>query len=185
MSNCLLFLSAEDFHLEKSKLNDSILMCNGFKGLSLVLFYGKECPHCQKLIPIFKKLAGRVNGLFVAMSLVNIDIVKLSRNSATIIEYVPLIILYLNGVPYMKYDSEASEDAILSFIMDINKRLQIKEKMYKYPQQNQQLQILQQNTNKRHKNSVIPVYSLGVPIKEDDISYFEFNERDGYIKFNK
>ena len=53
------------------------------------------------------------------MSLVSVDIVNLSRKTDSPIEYVPLIVLYLNGVPICRYEDEPSEQGIINFIVNI------------------------------------------------------------------
>ena len=184
MSNALLFLKAEDFHIIKNEKNQ-LLLCNNIKDLSLVLFYGKNCKHCQILLPIFKRLPGKIAGLFIGISMVSADLVKLSKESHTEIEYVPLMILYLNGVPVCKYESEYTEESIINFIMTVSKQLQKRDTFIKTNkgsmQQNLNIREQPMNGSRRHKNNVIPPYSLGHPLTEDQISYFEFNEIKGYI----
>ena len=66
----LLFLAIEDFVLSKGTKGN--ILCTSIPGFSLILYYSTQCPHCQTLIPIFKKLPGSINGC--QFGIINISI---------------------------------------------------------------------------------------------------------------
>lgn len=162
----LLFLRSEDFNVQAGTRGD--IVCNVIRGVSLVLFYSPKCGYCQRLIPIFKKLPGTIGGCQFGMINVTTEntIVLMSRNTIVPIEYVPLIILYVNGKPFIRYDGDHDEVQIRKFLMDVTSKLQAKEKFIKDSKETK-------GSNKRQ----IPEYSTGYPLYgEDDEYYLEFDE---------
>ena len=100
----LLFLTANDFqNIEKENGN---VLCTNIKGFSLILFYSTQCNYCKELIPIFKNLPGQVDGCNFGMINVNKNkhIIQMSNQTIVPITYVPYIILYIDGIPFMRYD---------------------------------------------------------------------------------
>lgn len=162
----LLFLKSEDFNVQVGTKGD--IACNVIRGVSLVLFYSPRCVYCQRLIPIFKKLPGTIGGCQFGMINVTTEntIVMMSRNTIVPIEYVPLIILYVNGKPFIRYDGDHDETQIRKFLLDVTSKLQAKEKFVKDNKENK-------SNNKRH----IPEYATGFPLYgDDDEFYLEFDE---------
>ncbi len=165
----LLFLRAVDFSVQSGQRGD--IVCNNIRGISLILMYSTKCQHCQRLIPIFKRLPGTIGGCQFGMINVSAetDIVLMSRNSISPIAYVPLIILYVNGKPFIRYDGPHSEQDIRSFLIEVTNKLQTKEKF--------------SNGDKSSKesgknNREIPAYTVGIPLygEDDWESYLEFDE---------
>lgn len=192
----LLFLTKDDLHLEESS-RGGLILCNCVKrGISVVLFYSSKCEHCLKLIPIFKKLPGHINGVQFALSLVTPEIAIASKKTIAPIQYVPLIILFVNGRPFVVYDGPFSEQEIKSFIIDYGNKISARERdtfqQQRQVQQRQpQVQQRQQYNppqppkndlygipyNLRTDSDDIPDYinGIGVP-KRDDVTYLEFDE---------
>lgn len=163
MSN-LLFLSTEDFQFQKGE-NGSIL-CTDIQGISMILFYSTQCVYCHKLIPIFKNLPNVINGCQIGMINVstNRQIVQMSQSTICPIKYVPLMILYVHGKPYMIYNGAKDLNEIKNFIIEVSNSVQ------------SQSSFIQNNENIIHKNSKrLPEYSIGQPLCGDDgICYLEF-----------
>jgi Thioredoxin len=161
----LLFLQACDFSVQSGQRGD--IVCNNIRGISLVLMYSTKCQHCQNLIPIFKRLPGTIGGCQFGMINVTVetDIVLMSRNSISPIKYVPLIILYVNGKPFIRYDGPHTEMDIRTFLIEVTNKLQTKEKF-------------SVDKSKESKNNrEIPSYTVGIPLYgEEDDFYLEFNE---------
>lgn len=162
----LLFLQACDFSVQNGQKGD--IVCNNIRGISLILMYSTKCEYCQRLIPIFKRLPGTIGGCQFGMINVSVetDIVLMSRNSISPIKYVPLIILYVNGKPFIRYDGPHTEQDIRQFLFEVTSKLQAKEKF---------------SSDKNKENSKnsreIPEYTVGYPLfGEDDDFYLEFNE---------
>lgn len=192
----ILFLGSEDFCVRAGEKGNMLCM-TGWKGLTLVMFYSKECQFCYKLINKFKQLPTIVNGCKFAMCCINrhFDIVEKSKNTIAPIEYVPDVILYVDGSPYIRYDGPHEVNDIRSFIFTVYERLQktcfsnhnIQQQQH-YPQQpsshdnirRQQQQQQQQPPNyniQQMTENAIPAYTIGKPLcgqKRQDRCYLDF-----------
>lgn len=108
--NSLLYLTPHDFN---ENMHHKIV------NTSIVLFYATTCQHSLQLLPIFKKLPKTVNG-GCQVGLFNVgfyqEIIPRSQNTDTPIKYVPYIVMYNNGVPFIQYEGEQNEKAIIEFI---------------------------------------------------------------------
>jgi hypothetical protein len=78
---------------------------------------------------------------------------------------VPLIILYVHGKPFIRYDGPHEENEIRAFLIDVTNKLQTKEKFSS--------DKVKETKNERE----IPAYTVGHPLYGDeDVSYLEFEE---------
>lgn len=165
----LLFLTSDDFTLSKGTKGN--ILCNTIPGFSLILFYSTQCPHCQNLIPIFKRLPGAISGCQFGM--VNISsnkkLVMMSKNSILPIVYVPLILLFVNNKPYMIYKGPYDINEIKRFVIEVYQKINSKQKFISEPQKKAPT----------HKSTP---FSEGIPLWGDneDISYLQFDEVNGY-----
>lgn len=160
----LLFLSDDDFFISKGTKGP--ILCTNIPGCSLLLFYSTKCPHSRALEPIFRALPGTIQGCQFGMLNVknNSTCVQLSRSSLTPITYVPHIILYFNGRPYMIYKGPHDMDSIRRFIFEVTPRLQSK---HKFASENV----------KEDPRGRVPEYTIGHPLYGDDETnktYLEF-----------
>ena len=166
----LLFLAKEDFKQQSG--NRGTIMCTEISGFSLILFYSTQCTFCQEMIPIFKNLPGSISGCQFGMINVskNKDIVKLSKETIAPVTYVPYIILYHNGRPYMRYDGPANLKSIQDFIVEVANSIQSRQSFT--------------NDNKKEaaQEKFIPAYTVGIPKPggRDDVCYLEYE--DAYVK---
>jgi hypothetical protein len=159
----LLFLSSEDFYT--TRVQNDVSLCHNIQGFSVLLFYSTQCVHSQKAFPIFRKLPEIVNGC--QFGLVNVStnrqLIQLTQQTTTPIRYVPLIILYINGRPYMKYTGAITEPAIRQFVIDVSKS------------------VHESGFAKVAKQKGVPSYCVGQPLcGEDEVCYLEFNPKEGY-----
>lgn len=189
----ILFLGGEDFCVRAGEKGNMLCM-TGWKGLTLVMFYSKECQFCHKLINKFKQLPTIVNGCKFAMCCINrhFDIVEKSKNTIAPIEYVPDVILYVDGVPYIRYDGPHEVNDIRSFIFTVYEKLQKtcfsnnqqqqQQQQYsspppqQYPQQQQQPYSSHDNIRRQQQQqaspyniqqmteNAIPAYTIGKPL---------------------
>ena len=158
----LLFLTTADFHIENGA--KGTLLCHNITGFSLILFYSMQCEYCQKLLPDFRKLPGLIGGCQFGMLNIskNKDIISAASKTIAPLEYVPFIILYANGKPFMKYEGAHDVQSIRNFIIDVNNKLQHKQQFSK--------DTVSQSDRK------IPSYCLGQPLYgTEGRSYLEFN----------
>jgi hypothetical protein len=164
----LLFLQTQDFNIQKGVKGD--ILCHGIRGLSLVIFYSTNCQYSRHLIPIFKRLPGQVGGCQFGMINISLErnIILMSKSTISEIKYVPLIILYVSGKPFIRYDGPHDENEIRRFIFEVSNKIQTKEKFTSK-------EVVKQapSTSKR----TIPPYASGQPLFGDsDDFYMEFSE---------
>jgi len=151
----LLFLSSDDFQIAKGTKGD--ILTNSIPGFSLILFYSTQCQHCQKLIPIFKKLPGTIGGCQFGMINVssNKNLVRLSKDTVAPITYVPYIVLYINGRPFMKYQGPHDAGEIRRFVLEVAQKVQSKQKF-------------SDENVKEDPRGNIPAYTIGHPLYGPD-----------------
>ena len=160
MSTGLFYLNETDFAIKETQKGKSI--CVGLDGYSLVLFYSTKCQHCQTLIPIFKKLPQRVGGCTFAMVNVsqNKGLIAKSATTRSPIKYVPLLILHIDGEPYMRYDGPHKIEEIKRFVIEIAQKVS----KSKQPQSNNQTAMSEQ------VKKDIPAYTIGRPKNAGEIN---------------
>lgn len=163
----LLFLTTDDFIVNQNEKGP--VLCHEIKGYSLILFYSTQCVYCQQFIPVFKRLPDVLNGCQFGMINVSMNktLINIAKQTITPITYVPLLILYINGVPYMRYDGPAEENEIRRFILEISN-------------------VVHESGGftKAIKAKGIPDFTIGIPKCEDGVCYLEFDGMD-YKKGHK
>jgi len=91
------------------------------------------------------------------------QIIAMSKQTISEIKYVPLMILYVGGRPFIRYDGPHNETEIKRFIMEVSSKIQSKEKFTKETKPNEKRDI--------------PAYASGQPLWGDlDDFYMEFAE---------
>lgn len=171
----LLFLQSGDFNPQQTAKGGT-LVCHSIRGLSLILMYATKCEYCRNLIPIFKRLPGTIGGCQFGM--VNIEnereLVRMSIESVVPIGYVPLLILFVDGRPFIRYDGAHDENEIRNFLMDVTARLQAKQKFSRDRDTNAGKPS---TPGHRDHGRSIPAFTVGYPLYgEDDDWYKEFEE---------
>lgn len=120
------FLSGKDFHVRQNIDGKLLSLEADIKGINLVLFYSNECSYCDEVMLEFKKLPEHIFGC--SFSMINLnqnkDVVHMSKETLTPLTYVPEMILYLDNLPYTKYEGKASLEEIQQFIRDVSNNLQ-------------------------------------------------------------
>ena len=164
----LLFLTSEDFLVENG--NKGNILCTNIPGFSLLLFYSTQCVHCQELIPIFKKLPGTIGGCQFGMINVssNKKCVSMSKDTIAPISYVPYIVLYIQGKPFMRYNGPHDGSEIKRFVLEVANKVQSKQK------------FTNENVKEPEKGSKpgIPQYTIGHPLcgADDKVCYLKMDE---------
>jgi hypothetical protein len=163
----LLFLSSEDFTVTKGNKGD--ILCHSIPGFSLILFYSTQCDHCTTLIPIFKKLPGTIGGCQFGMINVssNKKCVQMSNNTIAPLTYVPYIVLYIQGKPFMRYNGPHDYEELRRFVIEVANKVQSKQKFT--------------SENVKDTTKGIPEYSIGTPLCGDgnNVCYLDFNNAYG------
>ena len=156
----LLFLSSEDFSVVKG--NKGNILCHSIPGFSLILFYSTQCVHCQNLIPLFKKLPGTIGGCQFGMINVssNKQCVQMSKDTIAPISYVPYIVLYIQGKPFMRYNGPHDAEEIKRFVIEVANKIQSKQP------------FSSENVKEPQNGKGIPEFCIGKPLYgQDDDAY--------------
>ena len=166
-----LFLTHDDFFIGKCQKGD--ILCNSIKGFSLILFYSTQCIHCNTLFPIFISLTGSVGHCL--FGLVNVSTnkkcIELSKQTIAPITFVPYIVLYIDGNPFMRYNGPYLQNEIRRFVIEVADKV------------NKNQKFTNDNTNKKKGNIDIPAYTIGIPLFGiDDDFYLQFCEAYGNKK---
>jgi thiol-disulfide isomerase/thioredoxin len=182
----ILFLGNDDFQIRQGDQGLLLSLTYDSNGLTLVLFYSKECPYCDSLINKFKQLPSLMNGCQFAMVNVNrnMSVVERSKNTIAPISYVPDVILYVNGMPYIRYDGPHDINHIKDFIVSIYQKVQKTAFMGGQsegaPQGQDQgpPQGFESPEPQKPPQDVIPAYTIGKPTygdwKKDGVCYLNF-----------
>ena len=164
----LFLLSAREFSIKNTEQQGPQLHTR-IPGVSLVLFYSKSCSFCQTLIPIFKNLPSKVNGVHFAMANISADggrLQKMSEATQSKFTYVPLLVLYVNGVPYMEYKGPKTLENMAKFVFEVSQKLE----------KNQDFSFGRVCKN---PNSNIPGYCAGQNEQDDDVCFLTYDEAYG------
>lgn len=125
----IVYLTSEDFYIpKKENPSDHVKLCIKLRGLSFIYFSSDNCKHCEDFLPVFRKLPTIIGGCHFGTINVskNMNVVKASSKSTTPIKYVPYCIMYIDGVPFMRYDGNRDIRQIKTFVFEIAGRLQRK-----------------------------------------------------------
>lgn len=165
--NSLLFLSEQDFSIQQGKKGR--ILCNNLPGVSLVLFFSKQCPHCTDVFPVFAALPHAIPGCQFAILNISMfpGVAQKAQQTIAPITHVPFIILYVNGRPFMKYNGQKSYEDISNFVNEVLQRIQSTRNF-----SSNQSQI-------RVEDNDIPEYASGIPFNmvcEGETCYLTFNE---------
>jgi thioredoxin-like negative regulator of GroEL len=165
----LLFLTSDDFYVQNG--SSGKVLRTSIRGFSLILFYSTQCQYCQSLIPIFKKLPGTIGGCQFGMINVsqNRQVVMMSKETISPITYVPYIVLFIDSVPFMRYNGPSDAGEIRRFVFEISQKVQSKQKFF-----GEADKVKPGANNKGRKG--IPEYTIGFPKQEDMVCYLDFNE---------
>ena len=118
-STPILLYTQQDFELRIIQ-NDTVLCIKNPKTtFSLVFFYGPDCQHCNTMRPVFLRNSGVVEDCsFVMVNLKNNpNLVHISKQTKTPINYVPYILLYHQDVPLLEYNGQDYSDEQLRFFL--------------------------------------------------------------------
>jgi thiol-disulfide isomerase/thioredoxin len=124
----LLYLNSNDFYITEGSKGK--VLCNYLKDLTFVLFHADadKCPHCEELIPEFKKLPHFIQSCKFALVNLNKnqDIIAKSNQTIAPVTYVPYMILYVNGRPFLRYEGNRTLKDLVEFINEVIQRIKSK-----------------------------------------------------------
>lgn len=115
-------LDNKDFIIEGNILKPKL------SGDSLILFFGKNCIHCPLLKESFKELEKHIGDTNIQLGIINLtlykDVVHLSQATTTPIKYVPLILFYIDGIPYKEFSGNGTVENLINFIIEVQNKKQ-------------------------------------------------------------
>jgi thiol-disulfide isomerase/thioredoxin len=121
----VLNLTSNDFYIDDGTKGK--VLCSTRKGIVFVMFHLNEsaCPNCHTVMPEFLALPKHIPSIqYATVNLSNYpDIAKKSGLTLAPIKYVPYLILYVNGRPWLRWDNEKTLAAMANFLKDILPRI--------------------------------------------------------------
>jgi len=171
MSNSIIYLNNNDFYIGEGSKGK--VLCTNIKELVFVLFHADldKCKYCEDVIPEFKQLPHAISSCRFALVNLNknLDIVKMSNETIAQFSYVPYMILYVNGRPFIRYDGDRNAKDMADFVMEVLSRLKSNNTFANAPKKVKQ------------ENNVIPGYSIAIPYSvvcddEKGVCYLKYDE---------
>lgn len=182
MSEYVIFLETSDFKIKPS--GNGLLLTQNIPNLSFVLFYTNDCPHCKTMLSILKLLPNMYKGIkFCSINVSNkINFIRQTSKTLTPLEYVPYMMVYIDGVPYVQYTGDYDASKICEFIMSVEKSvIQLKNKM---SQLSMEKIKLKETKKSEKKDELSHPCTFGVPIcGKNNVCYF--NVCDAYDNGNQ
>jgi thiol-disulfide isomerase/thioredoxin len=168
-----MFLTVNDFFIKNGEL------CNKIPGYSFIFFTSNDCHYCNDVKPHFDKLSQAIQGCsFAYMDVAQNyqEIVQMAERTNSRIEYVPLLILYVNGIRMAQYfpDEENPQNNYQNMVDFIFYHTN---KNKNHQQQSQQQSQQQQSQEFMQQQSDIPAYTIGIPgnLASKRVCYLSFN----------
>jgi hypothetical protein len=115
--NSIIRLRLDDFEIQKGTKGQ--LLCVGIKGISMVMFYSPLCKNiCMPLLPQFNQLPNIISNVKFCTLNINehVGIIPLSEHTISPIKFVPFIILYVDGRPFLQYDDQPVLSKMVDFV---------------------------------------------------------------------
>ena len=114
--NSIIRLRLDDFDVQKGTKGN--ILCVGIKDLSLVMFYSPLCKICESLIQKFRQLPQIINNVkFCVLNInENVGVINMSEQTIAPIKFVPFIVLYVNGRPFLQYDDAPDLNRLVEFV---------------------------------------------------------------------
>lgn len=163
-----MFLTVNDFFVKNGEL------CNKLPGYSFVFFISNSCHFCEDVKPHFDKLSQAIQGCSFAYMDVGQNqqqIVQMADRTNNRIEYVPLLILYVNGIRIAQYfpdedNPQNNYQNMINFIFHHNNK-------NASSNSNQQANT----ATSEPKQSEIPAYTIGIPgnLASKRVCYLSFD----------
>ena len=166
-----MFITVNDFFIKNGEL------CNKIPGYSFIFFTSNDCHYCNDVKPHFDKLSQAIQGCsFAYMDVAQNyqQIVQMSERTNNRIEYVPLLILYINGSRVAQYfpDEENPQNNYQNMINFIFYHTN-KNKDHQQP-----MGTLQAGSSTQQPTqSDIPAYTIGIPgnLASKRVCYLSFD----------
>lgn len=154
----ILFLTSNDFTLSQGT-KGQLLTTKLKGGMSLILFYTTDCEFCKEFVPLFRKLPEYFT-YGIKFGIINVsnnkNIIQMSKLTVSPISYVPYVVLFVDGKPFVRYDGPRRLQDIITFLKEMESTLSHKQRFMK-------------------TNTKTYSVTFGIPKNADDVCYLEFN----------
>lgn len=167
----MLYLRHTNYYVNKNNQ-----LCNNVPDFSFIFFTSSECSYCYDLMPDFIRLSKAIQGCTFGQLDVDYDnqaIRVVASRSSTPINYVPYLVLYVNGIPFNVYTHDERRgsnnfEGMKQFLIHNTQRL------LKNPNQPPP------PTGPINKGAVtssqkIPGYSIGKPVCKNGLCYYSYD----------
>lgn len=166
-----MFLTVNDFFIKNGEL------CNKIPGYSFIFFTSNDCRYCNDVKPHFDKLSQAIQGChfaYIDVAQNYQQIVQMADRTNNRIEYVPLLILYINGSRVAQYfpDEENPQNNYQNMINFI----------FYHTNKNKDIDALNatnasNNPPAHTQSSDIPAYTIGIPgnLASKRVCYLSFD----------
>lgn len=130
-----------------------------YPGFVVILFHSSQCEHCVSMLEIQKKLPNLINGAtFASLNLdENKGVIQKSKNSTLELTYVPYLVFFANGKPYMIYSGDNDLSDIKKFVIQVSIQYNKENK----PNNNQQQIDSFNNNNNQQQIKREPIDNYG------------------------
>lgn len=149
------FLNANDFGVK-----DGELVCSlSSRGMTVILFYSSNCQFCPTAIDQFKQLPGLFQGCRFCMVNItnNYSIIEMSKQTKFVIQVVPLVMVYFNGVAKAIYNGRIQTQTLGEYLVKAH-------------------QQLSNPTSGTTAGKTIPPYTVGIPVCDGDVCYIDYSK---------
>jgi len=160
----LVYLTPNDFFV-----NDKNQLVTRLQGFSFLMFTSTQCPHCKFVEPAFTRLSSLIQGCTFALVDVDQDnrqIIKKALHTSNKIEYVPYIVLCLNGVEKMQFKPiESQNDQPVDDVIAMNIKAM-------------RTFLVEQTSHIRSEaptKQTVSTHSIGMPVNSKKVCYMQYS----------
>lgn len=171
----MLFLQTQDY-----EINGDGKLCITLNGFTLVFYTSDICSICEKLKPKFNKLSKSILGCTFAYMDVqqdNMKIRKLAAKAEFALDYVPIFVLYFNGIPIDIFNLNEKNPLFLDTFPDDLRVWLVDTTSYiintkgKQPPKKSQLKQVQDQPPQKSRADIVNSIGKGKPSARQHVSY--------------
>lgn len=155
-----------DRHFSVQNVNNKrLLTITGAGNITLVYFRKNGSPNCSKFDPMFQNLSRmdtRVDYAVLDLSRFP-QVLRLSRNTVSPIQKVPWMVLYVGGVPGLKYTGDWHPKAISGFISSALPQISARNQQASFVQHSGAQQGGGRGQQRSQKTTYTPTFAGGPP----------------------
>ena len=117
-----IYLSNRDFTIGQGS-KGSVLRAVDLKGFFLVNFISNKCKFCEELLETLDRIKPEIPGCNIAVlnfsEGANMEVARKTMRTILPIKSTPVIIMYIDGKPFLRYDGSRTAQGIIRFVADV------------------------------------------------------------------